>query len=266
MFTNAKIIEVKTRSLFIGVFVIFVLFSSCTPQRRLTYIQDRQRTGDELSIHKEEYRLKPGDILHVRIMSSDPSSSEIFNFEDIRRAVTRTASVGDPGMFLYGYTIDHSGEIQMPIVGGINLAGLNIREAHEKIQVMVRDYIIDATVSVKVVNFSVTVLGEVRSPGSFYIYDHDFTVMGALGLAGDLTDYANRNIHLVRRSENGLKFHRLDITDRLAFNSELYYLQPNDLIYVEPLLAKRFGFAQFPFAVFFSAISTTLLLINFITR
>jgi polysaccharide biosynthesis/export protein len=241
-----------------------ILFISCTPQRSLTYIQDRQRVGDELSVRQEEYRLKPGDILHVRIMSSDAGANEIFNLEDTRRAVTRTAAVGDPHMFLYGYTINTSGEIQMPVVGIVKLAGLSLAEAHDRIQEIVNEYIIDATVSVKVVNFSVTVLGEVRSPGSFYIYDHDFTVMGALGLAGDLTDYGNRNIHLIRRSTEGLMFYRLDITDRQAFNSELYYLQPNDLIYVEPLLAKRFGFAQFPFGVFFSAISTTILLISFI--
>ena len=262
MLINSKVINI--RSPFIVVFAFVIFFTSCTPQRKLTYVQDRQNTGNQLTIVIDEYRLKPGDILHVRVMSSDQGANEIFNLDDTRRAVTRAAAVGDPHMFLYGYTINPSGDIQMAVIGDINLAGLSLKEAHDRIQGIVRDYIIDATVSIKVVNFSVTVLGEVRNPGSFYIYDHDFTVMGALGLAGDLTDYGNRNVHLVRRNNEGLEFHRLDITDRQAFNSEFYYLQPNDLIYVEPLLSKRFGFAQFPFAVFFSAISTTLLLINFI--
>ena len=262
MHTQTKTFNI--RPVFTVVFAVTILFASCTPQRRLTYIQDRQNTGNQLAIGIDEYLLKPGDILHVRVMSYDEGVNEIFNPVDAGRAVTRTAGVGDPYMFLYGYTVNPSGEIQLPLVGTINLDGLNLKGAHDRIQEVVRDYIIDATVSVKVVNFSVTVLGEVRNPGSFYIYDHDFTVMGALGLAGDLTDYGNRNVHLVRRSNEGLEFHRLDLTDRQAFNSELYYLQPNDLIYVEPLLAKRFGFAQFPFAVFFGAVSTTLLLINFI--
>jgi polysaccharide biosynthesis/export protein len=264
MFTYSGTLKIIARPWFMMAIVFCILFTSCTPQRRLTYVQDRHQSGDELQVRKLEYRLKPGDILHVRVMSSDPGASEIFNIDETRRAVTRAASVGDPQMFLYGYTVNPAGEIQMPVVGTIKLEGLNLTEAHNRIQEMVKEYFTDATISVKIVNFSVTVLGEVRSPGSFYIYDHDFTVMGALGLAGDLTDYGNRNVHLVRRSGDGLEFHRLDITDRQAFNSELYYLQPNDLIYVEPLIAKRFGFAQFPFAVFFSAISTTLLLINFI--
>lgn len=241
-----------------------ILLSSCTPQGRLTYIQNKNSLGDELKIQVEQYILKPGDILHVRIMSADPEADAIFNSEDNTRSVARTVAVGDPQMYLYGYSINSSGEIQLPVLGTIEVSGLSIDSAHSLIQEKAAEYIIDATVAVKIVNFSVTVLGEVRSPGTFYVYDHDFTVMGALGLAGDLTDYGNRNIHLVRNTDKGLSFHRLDITDRRTVTSELYYLQPNDMIYVEPLLAKRFGFATFPFGVFFSAISTTLLLISFI--
>jgi polysaccharide biosynthesis/export protein len=226
-------------------------------------MQNRHSIGDELNVKIDEYLLKPGDILHVRIMSADPAADAIFNLEDNNRMVARTVAVGDPQMFLYGYSINARGEIQLPVLGTIKVSGLSVDSAHSLIQERAAEYIIDATVAVKIVNFSVTVLGEVRAPGTFYVYDHEFTVMGALGLAGDLTDYGNRNIHLVRRTDEGLNFHRLDITDRRAATSELYYLQPNDMIYVEPLLAKRFGFATFPFGVFFSAITTTLLLISY---
>jgi polysaccharide biosynthesis/export protein len=257
----------KIRSFILPVLAATLLFASCTPQNRLTYIRDTQGLGDHMNLVKQEYRLKPGDILHVRIMSTDAETNIIFNLDDTRRyAAARAGIVGDQQMFLFGYTINTLGEIQLPVIGSVSVAGLSLAEAHTRIREMAANYIIDATVAVKIVNFSVTVLGEVRNPGNFYIYDHDFTVMGALGLAGDLTDYGNRNIHLMRRTADGLQFHRLDITDRLSVSSELYYLQPNDLIYVEPLLAKRFGFAQFPFAVFFSAISTTLLLISFIIQ
>ena len=230
----------------------------------MTYIQDKQDLGDELNVQQVDYLLKPGDILHVRIMSADTEADQIFNMEDTRRTTSRAAAVGDPQMFLYGYTINPAGEIQLPVIGDVGVAGLSLSEVHDKIRDSASEYIIDATVAVKIVNFSVTVLGEVGSPGSYYIYDHDFTILGAIGMAGDLTDYGNRRVHLVRRTGEGLSFHRIDLTDRQSLTSEFYYLQPNDLIYVEPLLAKRFGFAQFPFGVFFSAISTTILLISFI--
>jgi polysaccharide biosynthesis/export protein len=241
----------KIRSFILLVLVATLFFVSCTPQNRLTYIHDKQDLGDVLKAVKEEYRLKPGDILHVRIMSADPETDDIFNLDATRRfAAPRVGTAGDQQMFLFGYTINTLGEIQLPVIGNVRVAGLSLDEAHNRIKEMAAEYIIDAALSVKIVNFSVTVLGEVRNPGNFYIYDHDFTVMGALGLAGDLTDYGNRNIHVVRRTDDGLQFHRLDITDRSSVTSELYYLQPNDLIYVEPLLVKRFGFAQFPFGYF----------------
>jgi polysaccharide biosynthesis/export protein len=253
----------KLRLLIITAFASFIVLSSCTPQSRLSYMQNRHSLGDELNVNIGEYVLKPGDILHVRIMSSDQEADAIFNLEDNNRTVARNVAVGDPQMFLYGYSINARGEIQLPVIGTIKVSGLSIDSTHSLIQERAAEYIIDATVAVKIVNFSVTVLGEVRAPGTFYVYDHEFTILGALGAAGDLTDYGNRNIHLVRRTDDGLNFHRLDITDRRSVTSELYYLQPNDIIYVEPLLAKRFGFATFPFGVFFSAITTTLLLISY---
>ena len=255
----------KYQTSILRLFAILALaFASCTPQSRLVYMQDQQDLGIEVPTRMETYRLKPGDILHVRVMSSDPEAHDVFNLDRMQRYTTsRTADVGDPNMFLYGHTITNEGTIQLPVIGKIQVANTTLEEAHDLIQEHAAEYIIDATVSVKIVNFSVTVLGEVRRPGSFYIYDHEFTIMDALGLAGDLTDYGNRDILVVRHTDNGLSFNRINITDRAAVSSELYYLQPNDLVYVEPLTAKRFGFAQFPFAVLFSAVSTTLLLINF---
>lgn len=244
--------------------LLTVVFASCTPQRQMVYMQDKQELGDELPARPETYRLKPGDILHVRVMSADRETAEAFNIDVTRRFTTRSADVGDPGMFLYGYTVDEAGKIHLPVIGSVEVKGLSVDEAHERIQDQANDFLVDATVSVKIVNFSVTVLGEVRRPGSFYVYDHEFTIMDALGLAGDLTDYGNREINIIRQTDDGFHLSTLDITDRQAIRSELYYLQPNDLVYVEPSITKRFGFAQFPFGIIFSGISTALLLINFL--
>ncbi len=252
------------RSTSLRLLVILALaFTACTPQRQMVYMQDKQELGDELPVRPETYRLKAGDILHVRVMSADLEAMQIFNMDETGRFSARGADVGDPHMFLYGYTINEAGKIHLPVIGPVAVKGLSLDEAHDHIQELANEYLVDATVSVKIVNFSVTVLGEVNSPGNFYVYDHEFTIMDALALAGDLTDFGNRNILIVRQTDNGLRFSTLDITDRAAVSSELFYLQPNDLVYVEPSITKRFGFAQFPFGVVFSLISTTLLLINF---
>ena len=94
--------------------------------------------------------------------------------------------------------------------------------------------------------------------------DERFTVMEAIGVAGDMTDYGNREIHIIRKTDDGHLFERLDIANRDAATSGFYYLQPNDVVYVEPMRAKRFAFAQFPYAQFFTAISTFILLLNFL--
>ncbi len=244
--------------------LLLVLFvAACTPQSRLVYLQDRDRVGDALPVFVGEYLVKPGDILHVRVMTPDRDAHSLFNMEDLRTVRTTTGGTGDLNLYIYGYTVNRDGEIQMPVIGAVEVAGLTVDLARQAIQDQVDEYLIGATVSAKMVNFSVTVLGEVRRPGNYYVYDNEFTIMDALGLAGDLTDYGNRSVQVVRRTAEGVEFDRIDITDRRAVTSELYYLQPGDLVYVEPLRAKRAGFAQFPFGVVFSAITTTLLLINF---
>ena len=244
--------------------LLLVLFAgACTPQSRLVYMQDRDQAGASLPVFVGEYLVKPADILHVRVMTPDRDAHAMFNMEDMRTIRSTTGGTGDLNLYIYGYTVNREGTINLPVIGEVEVAGLTVDMARQAIQEQVDEYLIGATVSVKMVNFSVTVLGEVKRPGNYYVYDNEFTIMDALGLAGDLTDYGNRNVQVVRRTAEGVEFAHIDITDRRAVTSELYYLQPGDLVYVEPLRAKRAGFAQFPFGVVFSAITTTLLLINF---
>jgi polysaccharide export outer membrane protein len=167
---------------------------------------------------------------------------------------------------LHGYSVGEDGNVKMPVLGNVPVAGRSIADATRDIEEMVAEYLIDATVVIKLVNFSITVLGEVRRPGNYYIYDNQFSIMDAIGLAGDLTDYGNRKVNVVRQTADGATFATLDVTDSKAVVSEFYYLQPNDIVYVEPHKVKRLGFSQFPFGVVFSAITTTLLLINFFSN
>ena len=241
-----------------------LLTTSCIPQRRLTYLQDKHKAGDEVDAGIRKYKVQTSDILFVRISTSDPEVSVTFNIEEARTYRTATGSVGDPYMYIYGYSVDQEGNIKLPVLGKVRVAGYTLEEIEERILELTKEYLVDATITARLVNFKVTVLGEVNSPGTYNIYDIDFTVMDALGVAGDMTDYGKRRVHVVRKTETGRQFARIDLTDREGVKSEHYYLQPNDLVYVEPMLAKRFALAQFPYSAIFSAISTAILLINFI--
>ena len=260
-----QIRSITMRLSFIFTILVAVLVSSCIPQRRLTYLQDKLAVGDRVPAGEKRYTLKPGDILYVRVMTTNQEMNELFNLEERRGTYrTTTAGVGDPYMFVYGYNINEKGNIQLPVIGAVRVAGHTVEQVHELIQERTKEYLLDATVSVRLVNFKVTVLGEVNRPGTYSIYDEEFTVMDAIGVAGDMTDYGNRKVHIVRKTEQGRQFTRIDVSERGAVNSGFYYLQPNDVVYVEPMRAKRFALAQFPYSAFFSAISTVILLLNFI--
>ncbi|HSV75930.1 MAG TPA: polysaccharide biosynthesis/export family protein [Bacteroidales bacterium] len=248
------------------IFPVLLIFglASCAPHRQLAYLQEFEHLGDTVQFSKPEFRLRPGDILHLRVTTLDRETRQLFE--------PQTVGMGTGGMmsnaqfFLSGYTIAGDGTIEVPVVGKIAVGGLTVQQANEAVRQTIAQYLTDATVSVNLVNFSVTVLGEVNSPGQFYIYDSKITIMDAIGMAGDLTDFGSRRIHVVRRGNEGVRFNTIDITSRQAVSSEVFFLQPGDLVYVEPMRIKRLGFAQFPFGPIFSAISTTLLLLNFFDR
>jgi polysaccharide biosynthesis/export protein len=126
------------------------------------------------------------------------------------------------------------------------------------------EYILQSVVIVKLVNFYVTMLGEVQRPGEYKIYQDELNIFEAISMAGDLTDFANRSqIKLIRQTKQGSEVIDIDLTQRQILASDHYFLMPNDILYVEPLKGKQFTFANFPYAIIFSAISTTLLLVNY---
>ena len=257
-------LNVKSFHFFSAIIILVLASTSCTPHKKLVYLQHQAEVSDTLMFSRPDYLIKPGDILHIRVLTLDEESNLIFNNEETRRMGSGSGGSNNISVFLHGYTVGEDGTVKMPVMGDVRVAGQTIARATKEIEDQIEEYLIGATVVIKLVNFSITVLGEVRRPGNYYIYDNQFSIMDAIGLAGDMTDYGNRQVNIVRQTDQGATFATLDVTDSRAVVSEFYYLQPNDIVYVEPHKVKRLGFAQFPFAVVFSAISTTLLLINFI--
>ena len=136
---------------------------------------------------------------------------------------------------LQTYLVDSDGNIEFPVLGTVNVAGLNRQQLATKLKTEITEYVQDPIVNVRIVNFQVSVLGEVARPGTFDIRDEYLSLPKALGFAGDLTIYGRRNNVLVMREDNGKKIHEyLDLTDPNVINSPFYYLQQNDVVYVEP--------------------------------
>lgn len=251
-----------------NIFFIFLLmalaFSSCVPHSKMVYLQKKEEHKDTLEFVRPDYFIKAGDILHIRVLTMDEESFLTFNNLESRGTTSYSSRDNQISVYLHGYNVNEEGKITMPVIGAVSVSGITTEEAQEKIQSRIDEYLIGATVVVKIANFSVTILGEVKRPGNYYVYDNRFTVMDVLGVAGDMTEFGNRKVNIIRQTEDGAVFSVLDITDRNAVTSEFYYLQPDDLVYVQPHKVKRLGFREFPFSILFSAITTTILLLGFI--
>jgi len=162
------------------------------------------------------------------------------------------------------YSVNDSGYIEFPIAGKIQVENFTIKEAKTRIETAIKEYLKEVTIVVKLVSFNITILGEVNHPGQFLIYKEKLNIFEALSLAGDLSDFANRNrVMIIRQTKNGSTIHRLDLTSKNILSSKYFYVMPKDIIYIQPLGIKQWGFQTFPYAIVFSAITTTLLLINY---
>ncbi len=248
-------------------FLIFVMMMSCIPNRKLIYFKDQGFSTTQATAIQNEpkvYALQPGDVINVRIKTLDAESSANFNIMPDQGVFNFNA----PGLYINSYSIDSAGMIELPGAGSLKLAGLSIDAAQKKIKLSVHEFLNDAMVIVKLVSFKVTVLGEVANPGYYYVYSDQATILEGLGLAGDITDFGNReNITLVRQSDSGSEAILLNLRDSDILRSEFYYLSPNDVIYVQPLKAKskRSNIATLNIlSVFFAAVTATVLALNYI--
>ncbi len=219
-------------------FTLFLL-SNCISNKKIVYFSDPGFTKGQQTViennFRTTYRLQRRDVLSVRIKTLDSESSSYFNIENEGMFLNTSPA----SMYLNGYSIDDGGNIDIPEVGLIKVEGLTVDEAREKIQKAVGNYLSKATILVKLVSFKVTVLGEVRNPGTQYVYNDQLTLLEAIGLCGDMTEFGNREkVTLLRQTVGGQKAIVLNLNQPGILSSEYLYLQPNDVVYIQPLRAK----------------------------
>ena len=241
---------------------VIITLASCTPLREITYLNGIH-TGD---IHKhgaepDVYTVRPNDLLYINVIGDDPVNTAFLN-------LTQTVTAGiTMNLDLITYIVDEKGQITFPYFGSITVEGLTVNQIRDILQEKVNQYMQNASVFVKHVNRTITVLGEVRSPGQHAMVKNRLTIFEALALAGDINDFGDRrNVKLIREISTGKMVEKIDLTDPQLLYSDFYYIMPHDMIYIEPS-SKIYGNKTMPFGtafnLIFSTISTTLLLINF---
>lgn len=212
--------------------VLAMAVTSCVSKEKIIYVQDVEETLTETETNYQNI-IQRDDVLRITVSSSNMEAVVPFN-PMIGMATNQGMMANGQGR-LFDYLVDSNGEITFPIVGQIMLAGLTRTQAQEKVQDVLKAYVKDAVVDIRVTNFKFTVLGEVGRPGTFNVVDNRVTLIQALGLAGDLTIYGKRESILIIRDVNGVQSsQRVDITSADFIYSEFYYLRQNDTIIVEP--------------------------------
>jgi polysaccharide biosynthesis/export protein len=253
----------------LSIIIILILAASCTSQKKLAYLQNLpEPTGQEsFPMEIPDYKLQPRDILYITAKAMIPDGT-IKDFLATTGTVGTTISTGDAGGALYGYNVDSEGNIEIPGIGTIKVSGLKLEETKNKIQELVDKVYLNATVECKLLSFKFTVIGEVRSPGAYINYNNYLTVLEAIGRAGGVGDYGNRDRALVIRPyDKGTKTYRINFQDKNLLTSEAYFLLPNDVVIVEPMPQKIFNMnlptISFVIMSITSTITMTLLLINY---
>lgn len=218
--------------------------SSCVPRKEITYFQGIENMSHD-SISKSSTVLKPNDLLSITVSSNNLESVRPFNLMTISRPVSGGGSdlqISSNNTQEVPYLVDSDGFLYFPVLGAIEVQGLTPGELRESLTTQLKDYIQDPIVNIRILNFTVSILGEVQKPGTFSVSGERIAITEALGLAGDLTIYGKRDNILVVRESNGMKTSKyLDITNPEILNSDFYYLQQHDVVYVEPNKAQRQG-------------------------
>ena len=250
----------------IKLLVILLFCSSCYYNKRLVYFQGKNFSYVSPTLMENTrpiYRVQPNDILSVKVKSStDHEVSDIFNIITTQQTSTFSSPSNN---YLEGYSVDEAGRINLPILGMISVKNLTLDECQALIQTNANKYLKNATVVVKLVSFKITVLGEVQNPGYHYVYNSQATILEGLGLAGDLTIFANRSdVKLIRPVAAGSEVVLLDLKDPNLLKSKYFYLMPNDVLYVEPLKARSKKTNLDNLMIIFSGITTAVLILNYI--
>ncbi|MCW5515673.1 polysaccharide biosynthesis/export family protein [Muriicola sp. Z0-33] len=244
--------------------LVLLMLSSCYTSRNVNYLQSDKRKLS-IPVYPTVYAVQPNDVLNIKIQSRDPEQATFFNLSTLN--TNRNNQANPANLFLSGYPVTQEGTIKMAVVGELQVAGKTVEEIRDLVQSEIDKYLLNAMVLVKLTSFKISVLGDVKNPGTNYVFNTQSTIFEALSAAGDLNLTAKRKgLKLIRQQGDESIVVDLDLTDPSIIQSPYYFLHPNDVLYVEPskqnLLNNNLGL----FSVLLSAVSTTILVLNFVSN
>jgi polysaccharide biosynthesis/export protein len=252
-----KRLEFGKSTLIITLMMIFGI--SCVPVEKLNYFNDLEDVREPNVNPRAQKIIMPFDKLYIKVTSIDPQTSQIFSSQDEMRTGENNG--------ILGYPVSEAGNINFPFVGDINIVSLTTSQAAQKIQKALSEYVSNISVSVKYIDNQVTVMGEVTNQGVYPFIQDKLNIYEALGLGGGITRYGDRKkIILVRNEGDKIMHYTLNLSDSKIASKDYYYIQPNDVIIVEPLKAISYSYSNITYTTILSSITTAvavLLLLGF---
>jgi polysaccharide export outer membrane protein len=249
----------KTNSKFHLIFFILVLtLSSCVSRKQLTYLQYSGTSSAKdlrATVTPAVYKILPFDNLYIRVLTPDPKWSELFNTMPSGQG----SSITQESAGLLAYPVDESGNIEIPFVGKLDVAGKTLSEIKINLDSIFQKYVKDAFITVRIVDNYLSIVGEVRQPGRYPITKDRLNIFEAISMAGDLSEFSNRQtIQLIRPSKYGPIVKEFSLIDRGILTSEFFYVMPNDIIYVQPLKGRAFQMNSSIYSIILSSVATIL--------
>lgn len=246
--------------------ILLIVLNSCVSRKKLTYLQYSGGSGEyeftdgdpRVAVTPSAYKVMPYDNLFIRVVTPDPQWSELFNIPTGMTGLTQESAS------LSGFSVDVNGYIEIPFVGKVFVVNKTLSEIKTELDSIFKNYVSDASITVRLVNNFISIIGEVNGPGRYHLSKDRINVLEALAMAGDLSDYGNRQkVQLIRPTPYGPSIKEFSLKDRAILQSEFYYIMPNDIIYVVPIQARSFEINSFIWTFFFTTLSSTLAIVAF---
>jgi polysaccharide biosynthesis/export protein len=236
--------------------------TSCVTNKKLTYLQYSHGRENHMikPDNPAEYTILPYDNLFIKVVTPDPQWSTMFNTMPVS---TSSITVTEQSADLVSYSVDGAGYISLPYAGKIKVAGKTLSMITEDVDKALKGYIADASVTVKMVNNYISLLGEFQHPGRYPLYKERLNIFQALAMGSDLSVFSDRQkIQVIRQTNEGNIIKEFTLTDRSIMASEFFYVMPNDVFYAKPIKGRFFKMNEFPYSVILSTITTFVLLWN----
>jgi polysaccharide export outer membrane protein len=248
--------------------LVAVLFSSCKPNKDLIYFKNltQGEVQQGVPFSTTGYQLRENDNLYFQVSSMNQEVNQLFNPGSSAGYGSGTAQQFGTlsAQYINGYQVDQEGNIDLPIIGKVRVIGKTISQAKEVLVERVNEYFREATVTVKLLSFKYTMMGEVTQPGVYYNYNHTCTLLEAISQASGTTDFARlKHVVVLREEGESVRPIQVDLSDKSLLLSEAYYLRPNDVVYVAPDKFKSTRLNASMYALMLSTVSTLIVILKF---